>query len=61
MIKEGRIPKKYGSILRHIFEARESGDYEVYAVFDYEEVDELLSQAKKFVEMAEKFVQKMMV
>jgi len=55
-VKEGIVPKRYGGVLRRIFEARESSDYEIYAIFENTEVKELLKQAEDFINMAEKFV-----
>ena len=45
LIKE-KCLKKYGTVLRRIFEARETSDYEIYAVFEKEEIKEFLKQAK---------------
>ncbi len=50
------MPKKYGTVLRRIFEARETSDYEIYAVFEKEEIKEFLKQAKDFTRLSERFV-----
>ena len=56
IIKEKLIEKKFGRVLRKAFEMRESSDYKISVVFEREEVEELLKEAKDFLKMAEKFV-----
>ena len=56
IIKEKLIEKKFGRVLRKAFEMRESSDYKISVVFEREEVEELLKEAKDFLKMAEEFV-----
>ncbi len=54
MIGKGLIDKKYGVILRRLFESRETSDYIVGAVFTEDEVKTSLKEAKSFIDMAYK-------
>ena len=54
LVERGIMEKKYGTILRRLFEARETSDYVVGAVFSEEEVKKMLEEAKLFLQMAEK-------
>lgn len=48
------MEKRYGTILRRLFESRETSDYVVGAVFVKEEVNKMLEDAKLFLKMVEK-------
>ena len=54
LVEKGILDKKYGIILRRLFESRETSDYVVGAVFSEEEVKKMLSDAKSFLITAEK-------
>jgi uncharacterized protein (UPF0332 family) len=54
LVEKGKIEKRYGTILRRLFESRETSDYVVGAVFSEEEVNKMLSDARSFLQMAEK-------
>ena len=54
LVEKGMIERKYGTILRRLFESRETSDYVVGAVFSEEEVKKMLEEAKLFIQMAEK-------
>jgi len=54
LVEKGIIDKRYGTILRRLFESRETSDYVVGAVFSEEEVNKMLSDAKSFLKTAEK-------
>jgi hypothetical protein len=54
LVEKGLIEKRYGTILRRLFESRETSDYVVGAVFSEEEVKKMLSDAKSFLRLAEK-------
>ena len=56
IVKPKLVERVYGKVLRKSFEARESSDYKIGAIFDKGEVKELISDAKKFIERAENFV-----
>ena len=56
LVEKGMIDKKYGTILRRLFESRETSDYVIGAVFLEEEVNKMLEEAKVFLQMAEKKV-----
>lgn len=58
LVKEGLVSKKYGKILRNAFEKRESSDYSIGAIFEKEEVENLLNDAKEFLKRAKIFVKK---
>ena len=53
MIEKKIIEKKYGTILRRLYESRETSDYVVGAVFDEDEVKKMLKDAEDFINMAE--------
>jgi uncharacterized protein (UPF0332 family) len=54
LVEKGMMEKTYGTILRRLFESRETSDYVVGAVFTEEEVNEMLKGAKSFLQMAAK-------
>ena len=54
LVEKGIIEKRYGMILRRLFESRETSDYVVGAVFLEEEVKKMLENADSFLQMAEK-------
>jgi len=54
LVEKGIIEKKYGTILRRLFESRETSDYVIGAVFTEKEVNKMLEEAKSFVKMTEK-------
>jgi len=53
LIEKGQMEKKYGSVLRRLFEARETADYMVGAIFEEEEVTNMVRDAASYVAMAE--------
>lgn len=53
-IKTGLVGKEFGIMLRKAEEARESGDYKIFAVFERKEVEEILKNAEKFLKEAER-------
>ena len=54
LIGKGLLEKRYGRIIRRLFEARETSDYVVGAIFEKQEVKEMLDEAKSFLQIAEK-------
>ncbi len=54
MVGKGLIDKRYGVILRRLFESRETSDYVVGAIFTEDEVKDSLKDAKLFIDMAYK-------
>lgn len=54
LVEKGMIPKRYGTILRRLFESRETSDYVIGAVFIENEVKSMLKDAEAFIEMVEK-------
>ena len=54
LVEKDMIDKKYGTILRRLFESRETSDYVIGAVFTEKEVNKMLEEAKSFVKMTEK-------
>ena len=54
LVERSIIEKRYGTILRRLFESRETSDYVVGAVFMEEEVKKMLKDANFFLQMAEK-------
>ncbi len=60
MISRGLMEKEHGRIMRRLFELRQEGDYEVVAFYDDEEVDEAIKDAEKFLNDAEKVVNRLL-
>jgi len=54
LVEKGIIERKYGMIIRRLFESRETSDYVVGAVFVEGEVKRMLKDAESFIQMAEK-------
>ncbi len=53
LIEKGQMEKTYGSTLRRLFEARETADYMVGAVFEEAEVARMVHDASAYLAMAE--------
>ena len=49
LVKKGVIGIELADMLRRAFDMRQKGDYEVYAVFGREEVEDLIKNAEGFV------------
>lgn len=49
-VKAGKLEARYGRIYQQLFENRQSGDYEDFVYCDLELFNELLPQARDFVE-----------
>ncbi len=58
LVEKGIVEKKYGTILRRLFESRETSDYVIGAVFIEEEVKKMIEDAQSFIQMAEKISRK---
>lgn len=56
LVKQGKVEKKYGRILRKSFETRETSNYKVGSVFEHEEVEDLYEEAEDFMKRAQEFV-----
>lgn len=54
LVEKEILDKRYGIILRRLFESRETSDYVIGAVFSEEEVDKMLRDAESFLQMAKK-------
>ncbi len=52
LVERGGIEKKYGIILRRLFESRETSDYVIGALFTPEEVNTMIKNAELFLKMA---------
>lgn len=55
-IATGIIEREYGRILRDIYQNRLSADYEVYMNFPKEDLEQLLSEMKAFIQRIDKFL-----
>ncbi len=53
-IKEGKFPSEIGKYLNLAFEARQEGDYKEFSELTKENVSELITNAKIFIEEAKK-------
>ncbi len=53
-IEKKIIDKKFGIILRRLYESRETSDYVIGAIFGEDEVEEMIKNAKSFIEESEK-------
>jgi len=56
-IVPGRLPKHMGRFYRHLFEARQKGDYADLVTFDRAEVGAWASDAEEFVEQVARSVE----
>jgi len=54
LVEKSVIERKYGTILRRLFESRETSDYVVGAIFSVKEVKKMLEDAKAFINMVKK-------
>ncbi len=54
LIERGKLDKRYGVILRRLFEARETANCVLGAIFEREEIKEMIANAKLFLKEAEK-------
>ena len=57
LVKTGLIEMEYGDILRQEKEDRETGDYEPFVTFTFEEASKLVKDAERFVKRIQKFLQ----
>ena len=51
LIKTGKVDTSWGKFYDLVFENRQRGDYQELVEFEAEEVEEIISQAEKFVEV----------
>lgn len=52
-IHNKRLPVKYATVYRRLFEERSKGDYDIFTIFDHETVEEYFEQATQFVQSIE--------
>lgn len=57
-VKTGTIDKKYGSIVHKAYDKRTKGDYDDFVEFSKEEISELFEEAKDFISVIEKYIDK---
>jgi len=57
-ITQNKIEKSYGKMYNHLFNLRQSGDYEDLFEVDEEDIKPLLEPAEKFVEIIENLINK---
>ncbi len=53
-VKTGLLDRKFGRMLREAQDAREASDYKVFAIFEREEVEEIVRNAETFLKTAKK-------
>ena len=56
-VKTGIFDKEYSRIVQDAFEVRQESDYEDFYVISKEEVEIQMSNAKRFVDAAEEYLQ----
>lgn len=59
-VHTGLVDKKYSSILKELFETRQTGDYGNFVGFQREEVENNLNMAKEFIEAINKLTLKIL-
>lgn len=59
-VHTGFVDKKYSSILKELFETRQTGDYGNFVGFQREEVENNLNMAKEFIEAINKLTLKIL-
>ena len=50
MVKKGILSEEFADMLRKAFDLRQKSDYEIYAELNEELVEEVIKNAKKFIE-----------
>lgn len=58
IVEKKLMEKKFGRKLRQAFEARESGDYRIGVIFEKEDAENTLSNAKEFVRKVKEVIKK---
>lgn len=56
-VKEGRVERRIGHLIRAAFDSRSAGDYDDWIEFSYEEVAALLEGMKEFILEMERLIQ----
>ena len=56
LVREGKIEKEYGIVLREEKEEREAGDYDVLEIFEIDRARQRVSDAEPFVGRINKFL-----
>ena len=56
-IKDGKIERKYGEIIRKAFKDRSKGDYIDFVTFVKSDVEKMLEDMKDFISTIESFIQ----
>lgn len=59
-VHTGLVDKRYSSILKELFETRQTGDYGNFVGFQTEEVENNLNMAKEFIEAINKLTLKIL-
>lgn len=57
-IKPGVLEMEYGDILRQEKEDRETGDYETFVSFSFEETEKRIKDAKRFISRVKEFLKR---
>ncbi|MCL1943425.1 MAG: HEPN domain-containing protein [Candidatus Azobacteroides sp.] len=55
-IKDGKIEKSFGKMYNHLFNLRQSGDYEDWISIDEADIKPLLEPANQFITKIEKLI-----
>lgn len=56
-IKENKIERRYGEILRKAFKNRTDGDYGDFIKFDRSEVEKMFEEMREFISVIEDYIQ----
>jgi len=57
-IKEGKINRKYGEIVRKAFKDRSKGDYTDFVIFEKPDVEKMFEEMKDFISTIEEYIRK---
>lgn len=57
-IHNKKLPIKFATVYRRLFEERSKGDYDIFTIFDRETVEEYLEQATQFIQSIEQEIKK---
>ena len=55
-IKENKIDKRYGTIIRDAFNSRSDGDYGFFTTFEKADVDKMFEDMKDFISTIERYL-----
>jgi uncharacterized protein (UPF0332 family) len=55
-IKENKIDKRYGTIIRDAFNSRSDGDYGFFVTFEKADVDKMFEDMKDFISTIERYL-----